>query len=435
MTRTATTGAPTAQYMLPGIRVREYRTSVPLDWSAPDGETIDLFVRELVDPASDTADRPLLTYLQGGPGGANPRPLGRDGWIDEALRDYRVVLVDQRGTGLSTPVDAAIVSARGDAGGDYLACFRADSIVRDLEHVRASLYDGRRWATLAQSFGGWITMTYLSFAPEGLTASYICGGVPGMPPAASEVYRRTFDRVEAKTAEFYRRFPDDEAAVARIADRLAAGDVRLPDGDLLTVRRWQSLGIDFGMKPGFERLHWLVEKAFIEPDRLSPAFLQDVMTLSSSAGNPLFWTLQESIYGDEQSGPTAWAAQAERERRPQFDKARRPLLFTGEMAFPWMFDEVGLLRGFRSAVDQLAARADWSPLYDAAALARNEVPVAAVVYFDDMYVDAGLQLQTLSGVGNSQYWVTNEYEHDGIGSGRTLTRLRDLVRDRGGERA
>jgi hypothetical protein len=159
------------------------------------------------------------------------------------------------------------------------------------------------------------------------------------------------------------------------------------------------------------------------------------MTLSSSAGNPLFWTLQESIYGDEQSGPTAWAAQAERERRPQFDEARRPLLFTGEMAFPWMFDEVGLLRGFRSAVDQLAAKADWSPLYDAAALARNEVPVAAVVYFDDMYVDAGLQLQTLSGVGNSQYWVTNEYEHDGIGSGRTLTRLRDLVRDRGGERA
>lgn len=426
---------PTAQYMLPGIRVREYRTTVPLDWHTPDGETIELFVRELVDPASDAAERPLLTYLQGGPGGANPRPLGRDGWIDEALRDYRVVLVDQRGTGGSTPVDAEIVAERGDTAGEFLACFRADSIVRDLEHVRTSLYDGRRWATLAQSFGGWITMTYLSFAPEGLTASYVCGGVPGMPPRASEVYRRTFDRVEAKTAEFYRRYPDDEAAVARIADRLAAGDVRLPDGDVLTVRRWQSLGIDFGMKPGFERLHWLVEKAFIENDRLSPAFLQDVMALSSSAGNPLFWTLQESIYGDEHSGPTAWAAQAERERRAQFDETRRPLLFTGEMAFPWMFDEVRLLRGFRTAVDQLAAKTDWPPLYDRTALQSNEVPVAAVVYFDDMYVDAGLQLETLKGVGNSQYWVTNEYEHDGIGSGRTLTRLRELVRDRGGERA
>ena len=63
------------------------------------------------------------------------------------------------------------------------------------------------------------------------------------------------------------------------------------------------------------------------------------------------------------------------------------------------------------------------------------VPLAAVVYFDDMYVDAGLQLETLKGVGNAQYWVTNEFEHDGIGSGRTLTRLRELVRNRGGERA
>ncbi|MDP3951708.1 alpha/beta fold hydrolase [Microbacterium sp.] len=425
----------TTQYMLPGIRVREHRTTVPLDWNAPDGETIELFVRELVDPEHDEADRPLLTFLQGGPGGANPRPLKRDGWIDEALRDYRIVLVDQRGTGSSTPLDAEIVAERGAAGGDYLACFRADSIVRDLEHVRTTVYDGRRWATIAQSFGGWITMTYLSFAPEGLSASYVCGGVPGVPPLASEVYRRTFDRVATKTAEFYRRYPEDEAAVARIADRLAEGDVLLPDGDVLTVRRFQALGIDFGMKPGFERLHWLIEKAFIRPGRISHAFLQEVLALSSSAGNPLFWTLQESIYGDQESGPTAWAAQAERDRRPDFDEARRPLLFTGEMAFPWMFDEVRLLRGFRTAVDALAAKDDWSPLYDRAALGRNEVPLAAVVYFDDMYVDAGLQLDTLRGVGNSQYWVTNEFEHDGIGSGRTFTRLRELVRDRGGERA
>lgn len=424
----------TNEYMLPGIRVREQRTTVPLDWDAADGESIQLFVRELVDPEHDDADRPLLTYLQGGPGGANPRPLRREGWIDEALRDYRIVLVDQRGTGLSTPVDAAFVSSRGEAGGRFLACFRADSIVRDLEHVRTTMYGGRRWATLAQSFGGFITLTYLSFAPDGIAASYVCGGIPGVPPLAREVYRRTFDRVAAKTAEFYRRFPDDQAAVARIADRLAVGDVRLPDGDVLTVRRFQALGIDFGMKPGFERLHWLVEKAFADADRLSDAFLQDVLTLSSSAGNPLFWTLQESIYGDPESGPTGWAAQAERDRRPAFGETCRPLLFTGEMAFPWMFDEVRLLRGFRAAVDALAAKDDWSPLYDRAALARNEVPLAAVVYFDDMYVDAGLQLETLQGVGNSQYWVTNEYEHDGIGSGRTLTRLRELVRDRGGER-
>lgn len=425
----------TNEYLLPGIRVSERTVAVPRDWSRSGGETIDLLVRELVDPDRAREDLPLLAFLQGGPGGANPRPLRRDGWIDEALRDYRVVLVDQRGTGGSTPIEAVdLEELDADAGADLLALHRADSIVRDLEHVRAAVYGGRRWATLGQSYGGFLTLTYLSFAPEALTACYVCGGIPGTPPRAADVYARTFDRVAAKTAELYRRYPADVDTVARIADRLAEGDVLLPDGDVLTVRRFQALGIDLGMKPGHERLHWLIEKAFARPGRLSAAFLQEVLALSSSAGNPLFWTLQESIYADSASGPTAWAAQAERDRRPAFDEDRRPLLFTGEMAFPWMFDEVRLLRGFGPAVRTLAARPEASPLYDLDRLAANDVPLAAAVYFDDMYVDAGLQLDTLARVGNAQSWVTNEFEHDGIGSGRTFTRLRELVRDRGGEK-
>ncbi|MGX1702719.1 alpha/beta fold hydrolase [Microbacterium sp. NPDC055357] len=426
----------TTSYHLPGIHVTETEVAVPLDWSTPEGEQITVFVRELVDPDRVNDDLPLLTYLQGGPGGANPRPLRRDGWIDEALRTYRVVLVDQRGTGRSHPLEAVDVEGMSaEAGADLLALFRADSIVRDLEHVRATRYGGRRWATLGQSFGGFLTLTYLSTAPQGLTASYVCGGIPGTPPRADEVYARTFDRVADKTRELYRRFPGDAAVVAQIADRLTDGDVTLPDGDALTVHRFQSLGTDLGMKPGHERLHWLIEKAFARPGRLSSGFLQDVMTLTSSANSALFWTLQESIYGDPSSGASAWSAQRARESRPEFGPERRPLLFTGEMAFPWMFDEVRLLRGFRDAVHVLAERTRWSPLYDADRLAANEVPLAAAVYFDDMFVDAHLQLDTLSRIGASQYWVTNEFEHDGIGSGRTFTTLREMVRARGGEQS
>lgn len=424
------------EYALPGIWVREQSIRVPLDWWDAEAGEISVFVRELVDPDRRREELPLLTYLQGGPGGANPRPVDASGWIGEALQHYRIVLVDQRGTGRSTPIDAHTIAAFGDGvlGADYLAHFRADSIVRDLEQVRTSLYGGTKWATLAQSYGGWLTLAYLSHAPGAIAASYVCGGIPGTPADAEEVYRRTFTRVEQKNAEFARRYPQDVAVVAAIADRLSGEDVRLPDGDRLTVQRFQSLGIDFGMKPGFERMHWLLDDAFTPDGRLSESFLAQVLARTSSAGNPLFWTLQESIYGDEQSGATNWAAQRERDRRPQFDVDRRPLLFTGEMAFPWMFDEVRLLRGFRDAVHELASRERWSRLYDFDALAANEAPVAAAVYYDDMYVDAHLQLDTLSRVGNSVSWVTNEFEHDGIGSGRTFTRLRELVRDRGGER-
>lgn len=422
-------------YMVPGIAVSERSVEVPLDWRDSAGERIEIFVRELVAPDRAEDALPLLTYLQGGPGGSNPRPLGRSGWLDEALKHYRVVLVDQRGTGRSTPLDAQAVAERGDgeAGADYLACFRADSIVRDLEYVREHLYEGRKWATIAQSYGGWLTLSYLSHAPEAVAASFVCGGIPGTPPNAEEVYRRTFSRVEAKTAEFYRRYPQNVEQVARIADRIAEGDVQLPDGDLLTVERFQSIGIDFGMKPGFERLHWLFDEAFVRPGRFSTAFLEGVAQRSSSASNPLFWTLQESIYGHEGNGPVAWAAQREREQRPQFGPDKRPLIFTGEMAFPWMFEQVKLLRGFQPAVEALATRETWSSLYNLEQLAANSVPLAAAVYYDDMYVDAHLQLDTLSRVGNSQHWVTNEYEHDGIGDPRVFARLRELVQMRGGE--
>lgn len=426
-----------SMYGLPGIRVRERSVEVPLDWGKTDGggQSIAVFVRELVDPDRDGDALPLLTFLQGGPGGSNPRPVDASGWLGEALRHYRIVLVDQRGTGRSTPIDAQVIAELGDAraGADYLACFRADSIVRDLEHVRRTLYGGRRWATLAQSYGGWLTLSYLSIAPEGVAASFVCGGIPGTPPSADEVYRRTFDRVAEKTAEFYRRFPQDVERVAAIADRIAVGDVRLPDGDLLTVERFQSLGIDFGMKPGFERMHWLVDEAFVRPGRFSETFLAGVLQRSSGAANPLFWTLQESIYGNGANGPLNWAAQRERDRRPEFGQQQRPLMFTGEMAFPWMFEQVRLLRGFAPAVEALAQRETWSEVYDFERLARNTAPLAAAVYYDDMYVDAHLQLDTLHRVGNAQAWVTNEFEHDGIGTPRVLERLREIVRDRGGE--
>jgi hypothetical protein len=115
-------------------------------------------------------------------------------------------------------------------------------------------------------------------------------------------------------------------------------------------------------------------------------------------------------------------------RRPEFAADRDPLLFTGEMFFPWMFEEIGALRPFRGAAELLASYDDWPPLYDLDRLARNEVPVLAAVYFDDMYVDAGLQLETAARVGGVRAWVTNEYEHDGLRADgpRVLGRLMDM---------
>ncbi len=79
------------------------------------------------------------------------------------------VLLDQRGTGRSTPITAAITRDRTPRQvADYLSLFRADAIVRDAEVLHAAVIGERRWDTLGQSYGGFVTITYLSQAPDGL---------------------------------------------------------------------------------------------------------------------------------------------------------------------------------------------------------------------------------------------------------------------------
>ncbi|MGY1752783.1 alpha/beta fold hydrolase [Blastococcus sp. SYSU D01042] len=414
------------RYEIPGALVRDRSVTVPLHWRGDDGAGIDVFVRELVRPGGRDADLPLLLFLQGGPGGRSPRPT-RGSWLPRALQDFRVVLLDQRGTGRSSRVTGAGIQRFEDphAAAAHLLAFRADSIVADAEHVRATLYGGRRWTTLGQSYGGFVTLTYLSTAPEALERCLVTGGLPSLQPDARELYRRTYPRVAGKVARFYERYPGDVARFAAVADRLAAAPVHLPDGDVLTVRRLQTVGQVLGTQAGAEELHWLVEEALDDgaPSGLSDTFLDQVARRTSYWDNPLYAALHESIYASGSVRP-GWAAEAE--RGPEFDGSVRPLPFTGEMIYPWMFDEIASLRPFGPAAHALAERDEAPELYDAGRLAVNEVPVDAAVYFDDMYVDAGLSLETADAVGNVRTWVTNEHEHDGLRTGDVLDRLLGL---------
>ena len=88
--------------------------------------------------------------------------------------------------------------------------------------------------------------------------------------------------------------------------------------------------------------------------------------------------------------------------------------FDGEMVFQSTFEDRGQLRPVTAIAEGLAQKSDWSPLYNQSILLHNDVPVACLVYDDDMYVDRRLSLQTLKRVKNARYWSTNEFEHDGL---------------------
>jgi hypothetical protein len=168
---------------------------------------------------------------------------------------------------------------------------------------------------------------------------------------------------------------------------------------------------------------------------LSDSFLAETQGHLSFAANPLYAVLHESIYGQRSVSPAGWAAEAVRAEFPRFDVDKAltgdaPVLLTGEMIYPWMFTTDPALAPLRETAQQLAARADWPDLYDPERLARNDVPVAAAVYHDDMYVDTADSLATARAVRGLRTWVTDEYEHDGlrVSGGQVLDRLIRLVR-------
>lgn len=439
--RPSVPGAPlTATYRQPGVVLTDHHFTVPLDHDTPDGETIELYAREVVAGDKARQDLPWLVYLQGGPGFGANRFVGKPAWLGRALKEYRVLLLDQRGTGHSTPANRQTLPLRGGPAeqADYLTHFRSDSIVRDCETIRPQLTGGAPWTVLGQSFGGFCAVNYLSTAPEGLSAAVITGGLPSLDAHADDVYRAAYPRIERKVAAHYARYPQDVERARRIADHLLHHEVVLPNGYRLTVEAFQSLGIVLGGGEGSHRLHFLLEQAFVRTPQgpaLADAFQEEVQGLLSYAGHPLYALIHEAIYGQDDR-PTAWSAERVRAEFPQFDAAKAltgdgPVLFTGESIHPWMFETDPALRPLRETAELLAARTDWKPLYDSARLAANTVPVAAAVYHDDMYVDTTHSLQTARAVRGLRTWVTDEFEHDGVRAGgpRVLDRLLALTRD------
>jgi pimeloyl-ACP methyl ester carboxylesterase len=438
MTQPAAAGATVlimVSYRHPGTVVTERTFTVPLDHSCPAGEQITVFAREVVASGGESAGLPWLVFLQGGPGISAPRPIGRDGWLDRALQDYRVLLLDQRGTGRSTPATRQTLARLPDAAARarYLGHFRADSIVADAEWIRPQVTGGEPWSVLGQSFGGFCTVTYLSAAPSGLREALITGGLPGLSASADDVYRLTYQLVAGKNRAHYRRYPGDVDVAREIARALAARPATLPGGGTLTVERFQALGRILGSSTGSATLHYLLEDPFAAGE-LSDAFLVAAERELSYAPVPLYAVVHEACYA--QGAATRWSAQRLRAEFPEFAPAAAidgdaPLLFTGEMVFPWAFDLDPALQPLAEAAELLAQRDDWPPLYDSGQLGRTDIPVAAAIYFDDMYVPRELSLQTAAQIRGLRYWITNEFEHDGLraSEGRVLDRLIGMARD------
>ncbi len=420
---------------LPQLQVLEHHITVPLCHlglfpraSVPAGapETIDLFVREMFCRGRPRDRLPPLLYLEGGPGFQAPRPIARYGWLARATEEFRVFLLDQRGCGLSTVLQAShLMQFSPEDQVKLLSFFRADSIVEDCELVRKKLVGGStKWTILGQSFGGFVAMRYLSARPQGLETCLFAGGIPPVGHSARDVYRATFCRVISRNQKFFERYPSDQERMKNVVRVLNHQPIILQDGSQYTSRRFLLLGLRLGAEHSFESLHYLLEHALVprqfgrkrdeccvEDLTLSQHFMNELPQWEPHETQPLYALLHESIYAEETS--TGFAAEEVlAEFPPYWDTGLRnskyPLYFFGEMMFPFMYQDFAKLSKLKETADLLTNQV-WPALYDQKMLRENTVPCAAAVYYNDMYVDHVYQEETASMMPNFKCWVERKF--------------------------
>jgi len=401
-----------------GMAWQDRRFRCPRDHANPEEGMIDVYAREITASDKKRADLPYLVFFQGGPGFASPRPLNFSGWVRKACERYRVLLLDPRGTGCSSPLSSQTLAGKTPVEqAEELELYRADAIVKDVEYIRHELIGDRPWTILGQSFGGFCAVHYLSRYPEALAGVLIMGGLPPLAARADDIYRRTFKLVAERNRRYYERYPEDVERVRAIVTHIGERDVQLPASGRFSPRRLQTLGLRLGMSTGYEAVHFMIEEAFVqgaEGPEISYNFLREFENAVGFDCHPIFAILHEPIYA--QGHATRWSAERIRAEFPQFDPLRSdgPVFFTGEMIFPWMFEEVETLKPLREAAHLIAEKEDWPQLYDAAVLADNKVPCAALIYAEDMYVERNFSEDTAKVIRGCKVWMTNEYDHDGL---------------------
>ncbi|PVU86919.1 hypothetical protein BB560_006584 [Smittium megazygosporum] len=438
-----------ANYMPGGVAYDRFFTC-PLDYNNPQKKSIQVFVRHLVSSVSvDKHKSPFALYLQGGPGFQSPYQTNlSSGWVGVLLsQGYQVLLLDQRGTGLSTPINAqsqVLKLPTLEEQVEYMKCFRADSIVKDCEIIRKILTQGRspndsKLTLLSQSFGGFCATTYLSFYPEGVDKVVITGGLPPLVKDPVDVYSSLIPRMALLNERYYSLYKRDIERVYQIAEYLTNNKVVLPGGGIMTLRRFQQFGLAFGGGGGFSSVHKIVLDCCYDLDTIQRFSYKTLLELESFNGfetNVIYTILHEPIYCEE-GVASNWACERAIQQNSSYKSQLNfeevkltgsPLFFTGEMIFSWMAEDYPEIGKFKELFFALAEHDKWSKLYDRDALRRNTVPVSAVCYYDDPYVALNLSQECASTINGSKIWITNEYLHNGLHvDNQVITKLLNML--------
>lgn len=166
---------PTDRSLLRHQHEKRGFVAVPLDYSMPAGRQIDIFYRLLPSDRLTGAEsgKPILMVMNGGPGmpSSGYRPIDHDyeagnavDAFSELAKHFRILMVDQRGTGNSAPLDLDDPALSPEVIAHF---FDSDELARDHSKVvDAVIPESEEFLILARSYGGEIGFQYLTLGSD-----------------------------------------------------------------------------------------------------------------------------------------------------------------------------------------------------------------------------------------------------------------------------
>ncbi|KAI1497574.1 Alpha/Beta hydrolase protein [Biscogniauxia marginata] len=393
----------------------------------------------------------LLVYLCGGPGDSNSPARMPELNRFFLERDYWILYPDYRGTGDSSSKEIIHSLGKTDMPRALyiLKHLGQTNIVRDLEAVRITLHQkADKWSICAQSYGGWILYSYLSFSYAGLRRIYNNAGLTPIHYDATRVHQQLFRNIIKRNETYYALYPDDIHRVKHIALWLARQNdgkgIKLPAWGNLTAKQFLCLGRNLGTEAKFTQLNKLYEKMYrdIGSEDESESLTDETIELYKATDSwrfnkrPLYAILNESQYLRNTDDVTKWVAQrvaSEPEFVPYFwwvncpDEelgkgflGREKLYLSGEMIYPFFFDNYEALKPLKAVAMEFANCKLEEPSYDLEQIKENKVPITAVHGSKDVVVDPGLAEATWKNTGSIKVKEVEGLEHGAIRSDTAL---------------
>ena len=251
---------------LPSVAAWCTQLPVPEDWDNPGGRHIKLAIAVL-PAAAASPDADIVTFLDGGPGGAAREDYPQVAAAFAPLHErHAILLVDQRGTGGSNALDCPALQAPATtptqrATGQLTAAdepalmaqqlklcllqlqpraapqfYTTTEAVRDLEAVRQKL-GAPRLDLIAISYGTRVAQQFAARFPTSVRSVVLDSPVPNRLALLSEHARNLEHALQLQfarcrsTPACAARFPDPYATLYRLRERLQAAPVAvtLPD--------------------------------------------------------------------------------------------------------------------------------------------------------------------------------------------------------------